>query len=257
MVQHRLLSKWTNHVFACIWTSEVHVLKMADSSRFATVNDFEYNRILREKDALNTRRATETAVRTFKAYLREKGLSEDFEGLPFPELNNIISKFYTEARQENGELYRRSSMFSLRHGLNRYLATKSIDLIHNPAFKEANTTFSAVVKELKRQGLGNIDHYPPIGKEDLVKMYAYFDINDNVKLQEKVFVDIMLYFGRRGREDIHDLKVDHFDVTTDQEGRVFVYLKPENNPDDVIIPVPGRMYSIPCKFFGTTNTGNQ
>jgi hypothetical protein len=222
---------------------------MADGSRFATVNDLEFNRILREKDAANTRRATETAVRTFRAYLREKGLSEDFESLPIPELNSIISRFFAEARQENGDLYRRSSMFSIRHGLNRYLATKSIDLIHNPAFREANDTFLAVVKELKRQGLGSIDHYPPMDREDLVKMYAYFDINDNVKLQEKVFVDIMLYFGRRGREDIHDLKVNHFDVTTDPEGRVYVYLKPDINHDDVINPVPSRMYSIPCKVY--------
>jgi hypothetical protein len=39
-------------------------------------------------------------------------------------------------------------------------------------------------------------------------------MSDNVKLQQKLFVDIMLYFGRRGQDQIHELKVTNFAATT-------------------------------------------
>ncbi|VDI26978.1 Hypothetical predicted protein [Mytilus galloprovincialis] len=34
----------------------------------------------------------------------------------------------------------------------------------------------------------------------------------------------MLYFGRRGRENIHELKITDFTATTDADGRVYIYM---------------------------------
>jgi hypothetical protein len=67
------------------------------------------------------------------------------------------------------EIYiKKSSLFSLRNGLNRHLSnTLSIDIIHDADFKSYNRTFSATVKDLKRNGLGGVNHYPPIEEEDL------------------------------------------------------------------------------------------
>jgi hypothetical protein len=121
-------------------------------------------------------------VRTLQAYLREKGQAENFEDLSKTDLYMVLNKFYTEARQENGQMYKKSSMFALRHDLNRYLSCKSIDLIHDTEFKESNKTFAATIKELKRQGLGGVDHHPPVEEEELRKVYSYFDLNDNIKL---------------------------------------------------------------------------
>ena len=36
-------------------------------------------------------------------------------------------------------------------------------------FKNSNTIFKAVSKDLKQQGLGSVDHYPPIEVVDLQK----------------------------------------------------------------------------------------
>jgi hypothetical protein len=46
------------------------------------------------------------------------------------------------------------------------------------AFRESNRVYSAVCKDLKRQGFGEIDHHPPIEKADLVKMYQNFDFTN-------------------------------------------------------------------------------
>ena len=78
-----------------------------ERKRFATVDEDEFQRILKEKDSLNTKRATNSAVRTLQSYLREKGQTKNFEDLSKTDLYMILNKFYTEARQENGQKYKK------------------------------------------------------------------------------------------------------------------------------------------------------
>ena len=56
-------------------------------------------------------------------------------------------------------------------------------------------------------------------------MKTYFRENiDNPKvLQQAVFVNISIYFGRRGRENIRQLKITEFAVTTDAAGDLYLY----------------------------------
>jgi hypothetical protein len=49
---------------------------MLPSARFATVDEAEFRRILIEKDAKNTRRATNGAVKIFRTYLKAKNMPE-------------------------------------------------------------------------------------------------------------------------------------------------------------------------------------
>lgn len=217
--------------------------------RFAQIDSKEHERILKAKDAINTQKATDSSLRTFMSYLEEKGIDDkQFETWPKSQLDEVLSKFYLEARQENGQLYKKSSLFSIRHGINRHLQQFQIDIINDPEFKESNTTFCANVKELKRQGQGGVDHYPPIEKEDLLKLYNYFDLDNNIKLQEKVFFDVVLYFGRRGRENIHTLKISDFAATTDTAGSVYIFLVHDEltkNHQEDSNTSDGRMFSIP------------
>ena len=110
----------------------------ANKKLCTTFAEEQLKRILKEKDAVNTRRTTDSSVKTFRAYFREKnGTTQAFEDLPKEDLNKLLSKFYTEAPQENGEQYKKSSLFALRQ--------QNVDLIHDSDFKESNKTFSVVV----------------------------------------------------------------------------------------------------------------
>ena len=64
----------------------------------------------------------------------------------------------------------------------------------------------------KRQGLAKVEHKPPICEEDLKKLYesTAFGLNDPEKLQNKVFFEVMLYFCRRGRQNLRQLKKTDF-----------------------------------------------
>lgn len=112
-------------------------------------------------------------------------------------------------------------MLGIRHGINRYLQEcKDVNIVHDAEFKASNTTFLAATEELKRQGRGGTEHFPPVEAFDLTKLYtSFWDNNDPTKLQQKVFLELMLYFGRRGRENLRKLTVCDIACTTDDSGK--------------------------------------
>ena len=126
-----------------------------------------------------------------RSYLKARNIPENFEQLTNEEFDEHLGNFYVEVRQENGERYQKTSFYSLRYGINRHMPfVANLDIINNSAFQVSQKIFVAVAKDLKRDGAGVIAHYPPIEENDLTKLYEYFEMSDNVKLQHKVFVDI-------------------------------------------------------------------
>ena len=132
---------------------------------------------------------------------------------------------------------KKNSFNSIRYALNIYYSlSRNVDIIIDPVIQTSQFC-KAFTKDLKREGKGSITYYSPIEESDLKKIYEYFDNqNDNVELQQKVFVDIMLYFGRRGRENIHELKISDFAATTDSDVHLFIYMtraeQTKNHQDD-------------------------
>ena len=53
--------------------------RMATSSRFATINKEELQKLIKAKDAESTQRSTEVGVKIFKLYLKERLYDPDFE----------------------------------------------------------------------------------------------------------------------------------------------------------------------------------
>ena len=103
-------------------------------------------------------------------------------------LANVLKLFYAEPRKADGTSYSKSTLNSLRFGLNRHFkATRSFDIINDSEFNDANKVFGAKRADLKRQGLAKVEHKPPICEEDLKKMYesTTFGLNGPEKLQNK------------------------------------------------------------------------
>ena len=76
----------------------------------------------------------------------------------------------------------------------------------------------------------------------------------------QVFIDIMLHFGRRGRENLSTLTRDDFAVTRNERGDLFVYKtkdeKTKNHQDDTEKSADGRMYEIKGMHFKKKSTKN-
>ena len=86
--------------------------------KFASLSDAQFNALITERESNNTRKGTDSAVRTFRAYLVEKSLDRGFESWPSAQLDTISWKYFTEARSAKGELYKKTTLIGLRHGIN-------------------------------------------------------------------------------------------------------------------------------------------
>ena len=163
-------------------------------SRFASVSEDEITALLLDKDSVNTKRATKVSVGVLQLYLQEKGQSTDFVSLPVASLNELLKKFYVEARRKDKQPYTKSSLTAIRFGLCRHIKNSrpDVDIINGPEFEEANRVFKAKTVELKRQGKAKVEHKPP---EDLKKLYRSqtFDMATPTGLQNKVWFEVMLF----------------------------------------------------------------
>ena len=80
----------------------------------------------------------------------------------------MVKLFYAEARKTDGTSCSKSTLNSLRFGLNRHFrATRGFDIINDSKFTDANKVFGAKCVDLKRQGLAKVEYKPPICEEDL------------------------------------------------------------------------------------------
>ena len=65
-------------------------------------------------------------------------------------------------------------------------------------------------------------------------------------------MDLMIYFGRRGRENMRYLKVDDFAATRDGEGNMYIYMVKDEltkNHHNDRNTAEGRMYAKPGILF--------
>ena len=191
------------------------------AKRFGQTTDEEVMEKRLKINAVNTLRSNKKAANTLREYLKESGQDSDFEEFGEVHLSEVLGQFYLNARKPDGNHYKISSLENIRYGLNRYLRSppynKTFDIIKDATFSDANVDFKAATAELKRMGLGTIDHHPSINESDLIKLYSsiYCSPNTPSGLFTKVQFDIRLFFFRRGQENMHLMTKTTFGVETD------------------------------------------
>ena len=194
--------------------------------RFPEVDENANQMILQNKSSSNTKRATELSFNVLNSYLQSRKINFNFTEINKKELNEILRKFYVEVRKQDGNYYSKASFVALRFGIQQRIKELdiSVNIIEDPEFYYANEVFKAQCVFLKKEGLGKTVRKPPIVKEDMKKLYQsnVFDVATPKGLQKKVFFEVMLYFCRRGQENLRELKKHSFVVKKDSIGREYV-----------------------------------
>jgi hypothetical protein len=69
------------------------------------------------------------------------------------QLNEVLGHFYMNARKQDGDHYKATSIENIRHALNRHLQgvpyNRKMDIIKDTKFVYANVCFKAALAELK------------------------------------------------------------------------------------------------------------
>ena len=131
-------------------------------------------------------------------------------------MNKCLAKFYVSARKQDGSFYKKTSLFSIRAALDRYLKgppyNKRFSICDRALFGEANQTLSSYLKQLVREGkIARTVHKIPLTVHTIKALYEKGELGDadtqnpRVLLQTAWFL-ISIYFGKRGRENQTALK---------------------------------------------------
>ena len=195
---------------------------MASESRFESVESADLLELLENKDSKSTKKVIKGSMKILEEFCAEKKLP-NVSNLSTEELDKTLQLFYAGARTKTKDLYSKKSLISIRYGVQKHFEKeRKIDIVNGSEFKSSNNIFSAMLVKLKKEGKGLVTHKNPLTKEDLVKLYSSFDVETPKGLQDKVFVDFMLYFCNRGRENLRELKKSDFILHENQQ---FIELK--------------------------------
>ena len=187
---------------------------MHKKQRFASTSSEDRQKILFDSKAKSTQKATQSKLRCFELYLKEKGLGDE-PSITDAELPGILTNFYTDLRKTDGDLYKISSLKSLCAGLNRHFKqTRGIDIVQDKEFLKPNKLFDAVKVDTKKKGKGVTVSKKAIRNDDMRVVAEYFSYNQRLKpdprcLQENLIFNIIYYFCHWGRENLYSMTMTY------------------------------------------------
>ena len=219
---------------------------------FVLLNDEELDELISNADSLNTKKQIAYGVGRLRKYAEFAGTTfEAVEAMSAEELDQFLSRFYAGLRKADGTLYTKKSMQGIKYGLHRHFKTaRDIDIMKSDKFPKSNEAYKAFMVKLKQAGKGSVKHKKAISKEDMAKIFSSdaLDITTPLGLQNKVFMDLMIYFANRGRENLRDMKAEDFVVQTNEQNLRYIthrdmLTKSRREDDDE--EWSGFMYEIP------------
>ena len=158
-----------------------------------------------------------------------KGLPMAFEDDGVDDLAIQLRQFYAEVRNKRGEKYGKSALINLRAALQRHLTSpphnRIIDIANDREFTLANNLLKAQIKVIRLEGRDRTTHKKAIGTGDMDRIFSRLTVSNPSDLQMHVFMDIMIHFGRRGREGLRELRRDSFEIRVDSDGRRYAKLR--------------------------------
>ena len=112
---------------------------------FQTMTADEISALKENITSKQTKKVTSVAVNAFREYLLHKQVSADFENMNAAELDKHLGCFFVEMRNKDGSLYKKTTLTTYRHAIQRHLAAirDDVNIIHGDNLKNSKTLFVA------------------------------------------------------------------------------------------------------------------
>ncbi|XP_069120795.1 uncharacterized protein [Argopecten irradians] len=207
-----------------------------NNKRFKTTTEKERNDISESAQSNRTKQNTIWGMRIFQAWSMESnGMETDMNNVTSEQLNDLLSRFYCEARPKNvdkrtgtlppqqAEVYHKNTLINIRGAINRRLTDlgRDIDLVKDKEFKPSNKILTGLLKQRMRDGSSRATkHKPIINESDLEKISTYMSTahTSPVALRQCVWYYIAIHFVTRGLEFHKQLRVNSFNFLSDEHG---------------------------------------
>ena len=218
---------------------------------FAT--DIDIDNILSKKYCKNTDNVDNVNERSLRLYLKSCNAEKSLESLSKTELDDIMKTYFVSLRKADGSKYQKQSLDGIRYSINRVLAkihgAEAYDLVKDTAFARSREIYFAYCKTLKAEGKNVTRHYDRIPPETIMNIVSTLDPGSPVQLQWLSWIYIMMYFCRRGCENLHLMTKDTFKIEKNVNNRRYIMQaideETKNHKQDSECAVGGHMYEQP------------
>ena len=138
--------------------------KLTDAERFPDLNEKDIEDRRNAVKKVNTEKSDKKCKKIFLQWLARHKYYENYWEYDVETLNQRLSKFWFEARTQEGEHYTTASLGHIRYGLNRCLTKhgSTFNIVEGADFKPSQLAYSNATKELKKLGKGHRKSYPAI-----------------------------------------------------------------------------------------------
>uniref|UniRef100_A0A4W5NVZ4 ZMYM2-like/QRICH1 C-terminal domain-containing protein n=1 Tax=Hucho hucho TaxID=62062 RepID=A0A4W5NVZ4_9TELE len=193
-------------------------------SRHAEVDTEVLDQLEKSSVVQATNKQTLWAINCFKDWLAEKQMIVDFSTIEKSEMNVLLRDFYCSVRRGKGGEYCIPSYIGIRAGVNRFInlppLSRSWCLMKDSEFTSSNNVFIGVLKKIRREGRDKTTHPKVIKAQDLEILQNSTVLSPYTPrgLVNKVWFDIQLHFGPRGKEGNRRLTPQSFVIRYDENG---------------------------------------
>ncbi|XP_069132874.1 uncharacterized protein [Argopecten irradians] len=176
----------------------------------------------RKQYLAGTRMRTMRDIKLIKEWLALHKMSNNIETMDAITLNNSLERFYVGASTRDGKPYTRSTLVGIRASMNRYMQALPIGNLYSVLKSDVFASSNAVLEKLcsRDKGRERTTIKKCLSSHDISKLMSSGVLStcNPLSVVRKVWFDLTLHFGIKGKEAIRTLTKDSFILETDEKG---------------------------------------
>ena len=199
----------------------------ASSERFPNVETYTIQELQNNAKNKNTSTSTKFWIIVFKSWAKQKRFPEEIETYEPSELDTALQQFYAEVRNKDGEDYEPDSLRVMIAALDRHLKEHGYkqSIIRDREFFTSKQVLEGKARRLREEGKGKRQNKArSLSKEEEEVLWVAGKLGNNSpeSLVNTIWWILTQYFGLRGRQKHHSMKVDDFALRKDDDGQEYV-----------------------------------
>lgn len=202
---------------------------MADlnQQRFILATDEIIEQLRNGAKNVNTSKSTTFWYSVWKTWCEDKSIVLKMEEHEPAELNRLLVKFYAEVKNKSGDDYEPDSLKVMIAALDRHLKEKfyPLSIVKDREFHSSKQVLEGKAKLLRLAGRGKRPNKARnLTKEEEEVLWKDNKFGDETPeaLTSTMWWLLTQHFGLRGRQEHHDMKIEDFQLSKDDNGVEFL-----------------------------------
>ena len=174
----------------------------------------ELQRLKNKNKNKNTEKSTNTWAKRFTKWQEQKGLDVSVGKVSASELDKVLQHFFAELKKQDGSDYEPDSLRTMLGALDRHFRNIGHEcrIIKDKEFAKCRQVLNGKAIELREMGKGKRKNEADIiteEEEEIMWKKGVLGDGDPASLNYTVFYTSSQQFGTRGRQEHHQIRLEH------------------------------------------------